>query len=42
MLVLGEDGVGFDAVDVAAGSKEHGFDVAAIFLVVDRSETLPD
>ena len=31
-----------DAVDVAAGGFEDGLEVAAIFLVIDRDEALPD
>lgn len=42
MFVLAEGGFGFDAIDIPAGGYKHGFDVAAIFLVVDGGETLPD
>ena len=42
MFVLAEGGLGFDAIDVAAGGCEHGFDVAAVFFVVDGGESFPD
>jgi hypothetical protein len=42
VLVLAEGGLWFDAVDVAAGGCEHGFDVSAVFFVVDGSEALPN
>jgi len=42
VFVLAEGGFGFDSVDVPARGDEHGFDVAAVFLVVDASEVFPD
>lgn len=36
VFVLTERGFGFDAIDVAAGSGEHGFYVAAIFCIVNN------
>ena len=42
MLVLAEGNKRFDAVDVAAAGCEHGFDIAAIFFVVDGCKALPD
>lgn len=41
MFVLAEGGFRFDAIDVAAGGCEHGFDVPSVFFVVDGSKTLP-
>ena len=42
VLVLAEGGFWFDAIDIAAGGREHGLDVAAVFFVVDGGEALPD
>jgi len=41
VLVLGEDGLGLDAIHVAARGQEHGFDVAAVFCVVHGGEAFP-
>src|SRR5271155_3712202 len=41
VFVLAKGGLRFDAIDVAAGGREHGFDFAAVFFIVNASETLP-
>src|SRR5271157_3335297 len=41
VLVLAEGGLRLDAIDVASAGGEHGFDVAAVFFVIDGGETLP-
>jgi len=42
VFVLAEGGFGFDSIDVAAGRCEHGFDISAVFFVVDACKALPD
>ena len=42
VLVLAERDMRFDAVDVAVRGCEHGFDIPAVFFVVDDCKALPD
>src|SRR6266849_3871534 len=42
VFVLTESNLWFDAEDAAIASHENGFDIAAVFVVVDLSELLPD
>src|SRR5579859_792783 len=42
VLVLAEGGLRLDAIDVATGGEQERLDVAAVFLVVDGGQALPN